>query len=139
MRTSCIIALVAAAGFRDLPACFEFMGAVQPYPRNAKRAAGEAFPLLRVYLSREEEPLSPNPARVTRDLYESRYSSVIARARSLRRYISGVKKKYVRICRRRDGGGFFLAMEVGKRTLRLDPLSGSSSAERSVRLAIRIF
>lgn len=81
----------------------------------------------------------PNPARVTRDLYESRYSSVIAKARSLRRYISGAKKKYVRIRRRRDGGGFFLTMEVGKRTLRLDSLSGYSSAERSVRLAIRIF
>jgi len=79
----------------------------------------------------------PNPTRVTRDLYESRYSGVIARALNLRRYILGAKKKYVGIRRRRNEGEFFLAMEVG--TLCLDPLSGYGSAERFVRFAIRIF
>lgn len=131
-----IIALAAMVEIRGISTCFEFMGAVQSYPTPYSEPPVKLSPITRVLVTRGE-PLfsSPFPSlslsyplRVTGDLCESRYSSVIARVPNLERYISGAKKKYVRIRREESRGVEILSRGGGrKRTPRLDPLSGYAS------------
>lgn len=85
------------------------MGAVQSHPTPDFEPPVKLSPL-RVYLSRGKSlsfllPFSPSLLRIhceLREIYANQdTSSVIARVPNLERYISGAKKKYVRI--RREG------------------------------------
>lgn len=124
-----IIALATVVEIRDIPTCFEFMGACSVAPHTGSRAARKVFSYYACTCHEGRASLFISlslsyPARVTGDLCESRYSSVIARVPNLERYISGAKKKYVRI--RREGsrwveGRSFLAEEVENELLALIP------------------
>lgn len=140
MRTSCIIALAAAR----VPRIFPVLNSWAPFSRiPATYSESQSFsPITRVLVT--EGKASPAFRRIPRglpEIYTNQDTPAWLREPCISEDISQVLRRSTLEC---VGGGerrgiFFLVMEVGKRTPRLDPLSGCSSAERSVRLAIRIF